>query len=168
MSDWNPTHFEDIDDGPTPRHEPETESALKSKDKPAEGMAIPMGMALMIPPDLIASIALLAGAQAGLLEGIEKLTAALVDGLSDMTEAIRASSEDSAGRTADSLAAVAEQMKGHAGMVQSLAEGQASLAQGVRDWTKTIETAMRAPREVRLERDQMGRAVGAVSEVKES
>lgn len=174
MSDnpWAPVAHEAIDEPPAkparPKHEPETRDAGKKEPRDGQqGMALPIPtLSLTIPPELIATISMLVASQSALvmkIDGMEKAFSGLTEKMETALSALSTGGEDASAHRSEMM----EQMQGHAdGQAAShgeLVASVAALSENLKGWTDAVRNAITAPRQVTLQRDKDGNAVGAVS-----
>jgi hypothetical protein len=186
-SAWDPVHHEEIeDDEPTAaargarqngRAKESGGLTLEGKDV-TPGVSFLAGLSMMVPPDVLAAINAIADGQKELAEKLDDLTATMADGFAALAEsltqnhtqlgegigqAVGRASQDSKIAVSQIASQIGEHMKG----VQEVAAGNSALAEQMKGWTESVEKAILAPRKVSLRRDKEGRAVGAISEVRE-
>jgi len=170
MSDWTPIHHTDhgsASDAWRPRHhadmpaekpaKPKAAAAKKpteSEPAPKAEPAGPMSVALTLPEGLQDGLAELAWSQQSLAEKLRTLTTAIDGRMGDLEAAMQ---------TAQQPVLAAQQAL--TTQIKTLAEAQPQVAANIAAWSATIEKAIRAPRQVSLQRGADGLATGAVSTV---
>ena len=164
---------------PTRAEEPERRRAAAppaSVEQPQYQPSMMMGFGALIPPELVAAINNIRQSQATMNSRFDQL-ADTMEQLGSTMDQFAATMEQFASTLSGGMEAIESTMlatsKDTMTSADTLAEkieqqsaGQSDIADTIGAWTKTIETAILAPRRVRLERGKDGAAVSAVSEVK--
>lgn len=170
-SPWDPVHHEELDDdepGSTEASGARKTAALsKSESQHDHGtaMAIPIGMSLQVPPEVVKAITSVAeaqDAQGERLDGIQSALEAMTEELRGMMGAAETSGAAARDAHAKEMAGHMEQMRAHH---EAKDKAHEKLLASVVAQLSALQTAILAPRRVSLERDKDGMAVGATSQV---
>jgi hypothetical protein len=168
---WSPVHHEIVDEEPVSpaRAEKETKAALKEDTDHGPALM------LTIPPNMIAGLWSLSEALKANTEKVEEFRAslqentdvirAMADAVTSLVDDMRGSQGEHKGALTEVAATLDRQTQSQAEQMKTLAGGHESLMTNMKQWTETLDQAIRAPRMVSLNRDKDGKAVSATATV---